>query len=249
MRLFLSHARRIKGNFDHGHLTGFAEVFYVNGDLLRANFGRGSTLHGTAAKFDLRGRLLQLARYESGVRTGHSWQMVTDFGVAVYGKASPGDKGRVSSQVEGEVLLCYFSNTSDIFAVTGTFEDSILQGQGRPRWISRAWFSDGGIMMHLEASDDVMEDFEEGRYRFRAGSNLANTEERLKAQAAWLWNQRYSQLEPNGMIRHPHLVEEQFREKRNITEAMADHKDETCAKLMRTEEVTPGMHMMQNCYL
>ena len=115
---------------------GFAEVFYVNGDFVRGTFTKGNTLHGMAAKFDIRGRLLQLAHFDSGRRTGHAWQAVTDFGVAVYGRASPEDKGRISGK-EGEVLLCLFSNTSDALAVTGDFKDSILQGQGHPRRLSK----------------------------------------------------------------------------------------------------------------
>ncbi len=90
-------------------------------------------------------------------------------------------------------------------------------------------------MLHLEASEMVME-YDKGRFRFRVGSNLASTEERFKAQAAWLWNQRNSQLEPYAMLRHPEHLEEQFREGRNLTEAMPDHEDEKCARLMRTNE-------------
>ncbi len=54
--------------------------------------------------------------------------------------ANPKDKGRVSSDKEGEVLLMHYANLSDIFALTGNFEDSILQGQGVPRRISKVKF-------------------------------------------------------------------------------------------------------------
>ncbi len=128
---------RINGTFDHGQLTGFAEVYYINGDLLRAAFGAGSTLHGLAARFDTRSRLLWAARYEGGVRIGPGWQMSPEFGAGFFGVALKGDKGKVNDDGKGKSLLCYFSNSSDAFALTGKFQDSILQGEAVAKRLSR----------------------------------------------------------------------------------------------------------------
>ena len=120
---------------------GFAEVLYTNGDLLRANFGRSATLHGLAAKFNLRNQLLSVSGHESGVASGASWQLEPDYGAALFGPADPKAKGKVSGDDKdgrgGRILLCYYANLTDIFALTGTFENSILQGQGLPRRISK----------------------------------------------------------------------------------------------------------------
>ncbi len=124
----------IKGNFDHGSLLGFADVYYANGEILRGNFAKGSTLHGVVTRLNKERQIMSVSNYDSGVRSGPSWQMAPEYGVVLYGQADPKDKGKIGGDT---ALLCYFSNSSDAFALTGKFQDGILQGQGYPKRIAK----------------------------------------------------------------------------------------------------------------
>ncbi len=94
-------------------------------------------------------------------------------------------------------------------------------------------------MLHVEASADVMP-FPSGQFRFRAGPNLSTREDRLYAQSAWLWNQRFDQMEPRGAVRMPEVLERQWREEANLTQAMPTHEDDACAELMMADPPIPG---------
>ena len=81
---------------------------------------------------------MSVSHFDSGVRTGPVWTFDYDFGAGLFGDTSRERKGKVNGN-DRDVLLLHMANPKDIFAVTGRFTDSILQGQGTPRRLSKVW--------------------------------------------------------------------------------------------------------------
>ncbi len=186
--------------------------------------------------------ILSVATYDRGVRFGPAWQGSPAFGVLLHGPASREDKGRIGGEEDGEVLLCHLSNATDAFAVTGVFRDSILQGQGVPRRVSKVWFTHGGFMMRMEASSGQVMEHEEGRhYRLRLAPHLVLPGDRFHAQADWLWNQRYDQVHPNGAVMDREALEQQVRNGVDMVQAVPEHPDPKCATMLKTDQAVPGI--------